>query len=87
MPTIRETLHGRDDVLAFLRSTIGPHSRQFKLLDAEINGGAGLELVEGDRITAAVSFDYDDDGNVTSVFVMRNPDKLDRLHRAPDFLS
>ena len=87
VPTIRETLHGRDEVLGFLRSTIGPYWRQFMLLDTEINAGRGLELVEGDRITAAVSFEYDDRGRVTSIFIMRNPDKLDRLHRAPDFLS
>jgi RNA polymerase sigma-70 factor (ECF subfamily) len=87
VPTIHETLHGRDEVLGFLRSTIGPYWRQFVLLDAEINAGRGLELVEGDRITAAVSFDYDTDGRVAGIFIMRNPDKLDRLHRAPDFPS
>jgi RNA polymerase sigma-70 factor (ECF subfamily) len=87
VPTIRETLQGRDDVLAFLRTTIAPYWRKFVLLDAEINAGRGLELVEDDRITAAVSFDFDEEGRVTNIFIMRNPHKLDRLHRAPDQLQ
>lgn len=86
VPTVRETLHGRSEVLDFLESTIGPYWREHLLLDAEINAAHGLELVEGDSITAAVSFAYDADGRVTDIFVMRNPDKLARLHRAPDFL-
>lgn len=87
VPTIREALHGRAAVLAFLESTIGPYWREHLLLDAEINAARGLELVEGDRITAAVSFAYDDDGRVSGIFVMRNPDKLARLHEAPDALT
>jgi RNA polymerase sigma-70 factor (ECF subfamily) len=86
VPTIRETLHGRDEVLAFLSTTVAPYWRQFVLLDAEINAGRGLELVEGDRITAAVSFAFNEEGRVSNIFIMRNPHKLDRLHRAPDQL-
>lgn len=87
VPTVRETLHGTDEVLAFIESTIGPAWRDHTLLDAEINAARGLELVEGDRITAAVTFAYDDAGRVTAIYVMRNPDKLDRLHQAPDILA
>lgn len=86
VPTVRETLRGRSEVLAFLESTIGPYWREHLLLDAEINASRGLELVEGDSITAAVSFAYDPGGRVTNIFVMRNPEKLAHLHQAPDFL-
>ncbi|HET6950187.1 MAG TPA: RNA polymerase sigma factor SigJ [Acidimicrobiales bacterium] len=82
VPTIRETLHGRDAVVAFVESTIGPSWRQHVLQDAEINATFGLELVDHDRVTAAVSFAFDQTGQVSDIFIMRNPDKLARLDAA-----
>lgn len=84
---IRKTLSGRDAVVSFLRRVIGPHWRGTLLLDAEINAGRGVEVVEDGRITGAVSFDYDDEGRVSCIFVMRNPDKLDRLEHGQPFLT
>lgn len=84
VPTVRHTLHGGAEIIDFIRSTIGPYWRRFTVRPAQINGNVGLELVEGDRLTAAVTFDFDPDGDATRIFVMRNPEKLSRLAEPTD---
>ncbi len=49
---------------------------------AEINGNRGIILQKDGATTASISFAYDEWGAVTKIYIMRNPDKLSRLHEA-----
>jgi RNA polymerase sigma-70 factor (ECF subfamily) len=53
---------------------------QSELREAMLNGNRGLLQYEDGRPVAAVSFAYDEDGRLTDIFIVRNPDKLQRLH-------
>jgi RNA polymerase sigma-70 factor (ECF subfamily) len=72
------TLEGHHRVLAFLR-----HAHKwwagYRWTPTEISGGHGVILSDGDMPVAAISFAYDDAGQVADIFIMRNPDKLARL--------
>ena len=46
---------------------------------SDINGGRGFVLEQGGATVQTVAFAYDEDGRVTDVFIVRNPDKLARL--------
>ena len=48
-------------------------------LAADINGGRGFIVHNGDKVEATVAFGYDEVGNVSGIYIMRNPDKLARL--------
>jgi RNA polymerase sigma factor (sigma-70 family) len=78
-PAPRQTLRGQDEVLGFFGRIVVPHAAGVELREAEINATPGLEVVRDGVIIAALSFDFDDDGRVRTVFAMRNPDKLARL--------
>lgn len=82
VPAIQQILHGKAAVLAFLAQ-----ARQwwngYEWITAEINGNRGL-ILQKDGVTAAsISFAYDEAGAATNIYIMRNPDKLSRLHGAP----
>jgi RNA polymerase sigma-70 factor (ECF subfamily) len=49
---------------------------------AEINGNRGIILQKDGATTASISFAYDKSSTVTRIYIMRNPDKLSRLHLA-----
>jgi RNA polymerase sigma factor (sigma-70 family) len=86
-PAPRQTLQGRDAVLRFFGRIVVPHTTGVELRDAEINATRGLEVLADGVMIAALTFDFDDDGRVRSIFAMRNPDKLARLSRAPISLN
>ena len=71
-------LAGHRHVLAFLRLA-GKWWAEYDWTETEINGGRGLILTEAGAPAAAISFAYDDAGQLADIFIMRNPDKLGRL--------
>ena len=79
--TIQQVLHGKAAVLAFLAQ-----ARQwwntYDWVAAEINGGRSIILQKDGATTASISFAYDENGSVTNIYIMRNPDKLSRLYEA-----
>jgi RNA polymerase sigma factor (sigma-70 family) len=86
-PAPRQTLRGRQEVLGFFGRIVAPHVAGVELREAEINATRALEVVRDGVIIAALSFDFDDDGRVQTVFAMRNPDKLAVLSRPPISLN
>lgn len=74
---IPETLRGAA-VLEFL-DTLRGYWAAYEWRAAEINGGPGVMLLAEGRLSAAVTFGYDPAGRISGIFIMRNPDKLDRL--------
>ncbi|MBO1909250.1 sigma-70 family RNA polymerase sigma factor [Microvirga sp. 3-52] len=81
VPTIQQVLHGKDAVLAFLAQARQWWST-YDWVAAEINGGRSILLRKDGVTQASISFAYDECGAVTRIYIMRNPDKLSRLHES-----
>src|SRR5690606_4579358 len=79
----RRVMHGPEEVLRFIQSGLHVWWTGSRLEEATINGRRGLIQYEDDVVAAAVSFAWDEDGRLTDVFIMRNPDKLARIETAP----
>lgn len=75
----RRVMRGRDEVLRFVQAGLHTWWARSDLREATINGNHGLLQYEDGRIVAAVSFAYDEDGRLADIFIVRNPDKLQRL--------
>lgn len=80
----RHVMHGPTDVLRFIQAGLHAWWASGTLEEATINGNRGFLLHEGNVVVSAVSFAYDEDGLLTDVFIMRNPDKLARIGTAPE---
>ena len=76
---IGRILRGKDEVLEFITQSLRRYWHTSQRLPTDINGGRGLIVEQGGERSAAVSFGYDEAGNVTRIYIMRNPDKLARL--------
>ncbi|WP_394840224.1 RNA polymerase sigma factor SigJ [Pendulispora rubella] len=79
VPTIQQILRGKDAVLAFIGKVVQPSWSANRWVPVDINGGRGVLLEDDGKIVAAMSFAYDESGNLADIFVVRNPDKLARL--------
>lgn len=76
--TVTEDLEG-DAVLAFLTERLSEWWASYEWTFSDLNGSRGFVLHQGDKIVATVSFAYDAADCITDIFIVRNPDKLDRL--------
>ncbi len=81
---VRKTLEGAEVVLKFIRRVLSPAWRQGEISAAELNARQALVVRQEGRITAVVSFAYDADGQASSIFITRNPDKLAHLDPRDD---
>lgn len=79
----RRVMHGPEEVLRFIQAGLHAWWAGSRLEEATINGRRGLIQYEDDVVTAAVTFAWDEDGRLTDMFIMRNPDKLARIETAP----
>lgn len=79
VPTVSGTLTGKADVVAFMTERLHDYWAAYDWTVADINGGRGIVLSLDGATVATVSFAYDQDGAATDIFIMRNPDKLNRL--------
>jgi RNA polymerase sigma-70 factor (ECF subfamily) len=78
---IGRVLHGKADILKF----VGMAQKwwaTFRWVETDLNGGRGVVLFDEGVPAVAMSFGYDEAGQVTDIYVMRNPDKLARLTEA-----
>ncbi len=73
---ILEAVKGKDAVAVFIADKLHRYWRGHQWEPVEINGGCGFLLRDQGTITATVSFGYDNQGVLSDIFVMRNPDKL-----------
>jgi RNA polymerase sigma factor (sigma-70 family) len=81
VPAIARTLHGKADILEFLKNA-QRWWYTYRWVEMDLNGGRGVVLIgDGEPITA-MSFAYDEEGRAINIYVMRNPDKLARLNNA-----
>ncbi len=76
---VRETLHGKQAVLAFITDTLQRYWPTLEWGTSDLNGAPAIVLRQQGVAIATVSFAQDEQGAATSIYVMRNPDKLARL--------
>lgn len=75
-------VRGKANVMGVFDLVLRRFWSRFRLEPADINGGRGFIVRDGDQVEATVSFAYDEAGQVSGIYVMRNPDKLARLDAA-----
>lgn len=76
---IRRPLEGARKVLDFVAKVLSPAWREGEIILRELNSARAIILREDGRITAAISFGYDETHKASNIFIMRNPDKLARI--------
>lgn len=69
------------DAIAFLTERLSEWWKPYEWHPSELNGTLGFILRTERVAVAAVSFSYDATGLVNDIYIMRNPDKLERLHK------
>ncbi len=75
---IRKRIVGAD-VVAFIVKKLHLWWREYSFHVADINGGLGVVLMQGNVSIAAVTFSYDQSGQVSDIQIQRNPEKLQAL--------
>lgn len=79
VPALLEPLSGKQAVLAFLAKGLRDYWADYQWSVVDINGRRGIVLKQGGETHAAVSFAFDELGQASGIYIMRNPDKLARL--------
>lgn len=79
VPTLEHVLSGKQDVLSFLVNQLSEYWRGCDWRLTSINRDPGFLLTRGDHIVASASFAHDKDGKISDIFIMRNPEKLQRF--------
>lgn len=74
-----QPLSGKADVLGFLGKILHRSWQGFKWQPADINGTRGALVFDGPQIVASISCACDEQGRLSRVYIMRNPDKLARI--------
>lgn len=78
--TLNEILTGQD-VVTFITDKLSQWWSSYELAVEDINGSPGLILRDASKPVGALTFAYNTDGEVTDIFVVRNPEKLLDLSR------
>ncbi|MEH6630128.1 MAG: RNA polymerase sigma factor SigJ [Halopseudomonas aestusnigri] len=78
---IREILFGKEGVLDFILQTLGPAWIDCEQIVTQLNGQLGIVLRERGIVTGAITFAYDEE-HLSNIYIMRNPDKLQRVSQS-----
>ena len=76
VPTLGHILHGKAKVLAFIYDSLRGYWSDYRWLPADLNGGRGAILARAGEVVASVTFAYDELGQVSNIYIVRNPEKL-----------
>lgn len=79
VPASTRVLRGRDEVLGFVTKVLGKAWPTWRQERREINGRLGLVLYDGEAISASLTFGYDENGALSDIYIMRNPEKFGGL--------
>ena len=74
-----QPIRGRDKIIRFLVGIVAKFGAPREVRHLRLNGGDGLLFVENDGAIQTWSIDWNVEGEVQTIYVMRNPDKLARL--------
>lgn len=74
-------IHGADRVARFVFGVLAkfPLSAQAKVLEATVNGAPGFYIEDQGRPVQTIAFDVEK-GRIAAMYIVRNPEKLGRLH-------
>src|SRR3546814_18491236 len=75
-------MHGSEEVLRFIQAGLHVWWASGTLEEATITGTRGFLFRDGGDTGATASFERNDAGQLTDVFIMRNPDQLERTEPA-----
>ena len=75
-------IRGRDKVVRFLAGLGAKFGAPRAVRPLRLNGGDGLLIVERDGGLQTWSIDWNAEGEVQTIYAVRNPDKLERLRAA-----
>jgi RNA polymerase sigma-70 factor, ECF subfamily len=78
----RNVVTGSDPVARMLLGLAAKHGARLEHRLAWLNGQPALLSLDGERVENATMLDLDGD-RVTGVYIIRNPDKLGRVHHSP----
>jgi RNA polymerase sigma-70 factor, ECF subfamily len=76
---VREVLEGQESICSFISNVLSGAWSTMNIFPRMINGALGLHVEDGEELHAAISFGFDSEGQVSNIYIMRNPEKLSRL--------
>jgi RNA polymerase sigma-70 factor (ECF subfamily) len=79
VPAVSEIIAGKDRVIGFIANDLRRYWQDCEWQIADINGSRGAVIGRGGAPVAVVSFAYDPADRLTGIYIMRNPQKLERL--------
>ncbi|MBV1908874.1 MAG: sigma-70 family RNA polymerase sigma factor [Kangiellaceae bacterium] len=78
-PAIIKPVIGLEKVIRFITKKLALYWSGQKLESTIINNTLGLKIINEGQVTASVSFELTERGALENIFIIRNPDKLQRL--------
>jgi RNA polymerase sigma-70 factor (ECF subfamily) len=78
--SISRVLVGRAEVLGFIGKALHRYWGEAEREAADLNGGRGFLVRHEGEVVGAVSFAFNEDGALTNVYLVRNPEKLALLN-------
>ena len=79
VPAPLKVLQGKTQVMSFLTKGLNKFWGSYRWHLSDINGARGIIIKDADVIVATVSFAYDEAGNASNIYIVRNPDKIGNL--------
>jgi RNA polymerase sigma-70 factor (ECF subfamily) len=70
---------GRERVMALLRTLANRRFKDARLHVIRVNGAWGAAAVDSGRVAGIACFDWSPEGMIRNLYVVLNPDKLDRI--------
>jgi RNA polymerase sigma-70 factor (ECF subfamily) len=79
--SIRRTLEGERRVTAFLTKGLHKFIKGLEWQRHDINGSKGFVIRSKEGIHTTINFEFNGNGKISSIFLVRNPEKLQRLEQ------
>jgi RNA polymerase sigma-70 factor (ECF subfamily) len=76
VPSALNPIHGADRVARFLRGVAEKGAKHYTRQWAMVNGDVGVVLMDHGRPAGVMSLTVEEDGRISGVFLVNNPDKL-----------
>jgi RNA polymerase sigma-70 factor, ECF subfamily len=74
-------IRGRDRIVRFLAGLIAKFGAPRDVRPLQLNGGEGFFIVEQDGTIQTWTIEWNAEGQAQTIYVMRNPDKLENVRR------
>ncbi len=77
--SVSKILTGVAEISRFISRGLHRFWQDYEWVATEVNGLQGFILKTQDTVCVSVAFEFDGDDCISEIFIMRNPDKLQRL--------